>query len=161
MIDYSSTSFLVNFWTAFFLFKNFVKLTNLLNVNVRGTAKIAPIGPNTNPQNNRDKNITKSDISNSFPINFGLIILSTIVLITVNPITTIIAFNKPNFNKAIRKGGIIVIIKPILGMKLKRNEKNPIRIAKSIPKISGNITSAIAAMKPVKAVIDKYFFKSK
>ncbi len=90
---------------------------------VNGIAKIAPIPPSIQVQKINETNITKSERSSSSPIYLGLMIFSTIPLMTTKPTITISACVGPNSTKAKKAGAITLSKNPILGIKLNKKER--------------------------------------
>jgi len=124
---------------------------------VNGIARIAPIAPNIQVQKISEIKIINNERLSSSPMNFGLIIFSTMALIKTNPIIIMIASVIPSSAKARKAGGITLKINPILGIKLNKNDKNAHKNAKSTPRMSISIRLPTAVNRPVEAEMETYF----
>ena len=92
---------------------------------VKGTLTIIPVVPHINPQNIKDKILTKGLMFIEFPIHIGSIKLPIITCIEPTTKRIIRAIEKsPNCNKEKITGNNVANKEPMVGMKFKRKIKN-------------------------------------
>jgi hypothetical protein len=98
---------------------------------VKGTLTIIPVVPQINPQNIKDRMLTKGLIFIEFPIHFGSIKFPITTWMDPTTKRIIRAIEKsPNCNKENTTGNNVANKEPMVGMKFRRNIRNAQKIAK-------------------------------
>ena len=103
----------------------------IITTTVNGTLIIIPVVPQINPQNIRDKILTKGLMFIEFPIHLGSIKFPMTTWIEVTIINIIDAVvNSPNWSNENATGNNVANKEPIIGIKLSKKIKNAQKTAK-------------------------------